>query len=90
MGDLMGVGVSQQAILVMPHMRAVSHGRANPRIDSLGRKGYILFQAVRLFPGLPVKHSMTVRPLREPLIVVRTVVASQQPIAIADFSVNLM
>jgi hypothetical protein len=36
-----------------------------------------------------VKHSMTVKPLREPLIV-RTVVASQQPIAIADFSVNLM
>jgi hypothetical protein len=27
---------------------------------------------------------------REPLIVVRTVVASHEPIAVADFSVNLM
>ena len=65
-------------------------GRAIPRIDLLGRKGDISCQSVRLFPGLPAKHSMTVRPLREPLIVVRTVVASQQPIVIADFSVNLM
>ncbi|UPK08514.1 hypothetical protein [Bradyrhizobium sp. 170] len=90
MRDLMGVWVCRQAIFGMPHMRAVRHGRAIPRIDLLGRKGDISCQSVRLFPGLPVKHSMTVRPLREPLIVVRTVVASQQPIVIADFSVNVM
>jgi hypothetical protein len=79
MRDLMGVWASQQAILCVPHIRAVPHG------------GRLHFVPVGQAPsGLLVNHSMTVRSLREALIVVRTVVAFQQPIVIAVSYVNLV
>jgi hypothetical protein len=90
MDDLMGVWVSQQAIPCMPHMRAVSLGRVNPENRFACQERLHFVPGGLAHSGLPVKHSMTVRSLREALIVVRTVVAFQQPIVIAVFSVNLM
>ena len=90
MGDLMGLGASQQAIPCMPHMRAVSHGRANPENRFACQERLHFVPGGQAYSGLPVKHSMTVRSLGEALIVVRTVVAFQQPIVIAVSSVNLM
>ena len=82
--------VSQQAILCMPHMRAVPLGRVSPENRFACQERLHFLPSGQVLSGLPVKHSMIVRYLREALIVVRTVVAFQQPIVIAVFSVNLM
>ncbi len=74
----------------MPHMRTVPHGRVIPENRFAFQERLHFVPVGQALSGLQVKHSMTVRSLREALIVVRTVVAFQQPIVIAVFSVNLM
>ena len=88
-GDVVGIRARQQATLACRICELCRMAeRTRNRFACQERLHFV--PGGQAYSGLPVKHSMTVRSLGEALIVVRTVVASHQPIAIADFSVDLM